>query len=180
VGNDPLIKVTAATAAEVCQRFDVSREARELLANGMGPWQFVETLAAKKRYVEGIDFLAHALPAREGVWWGCLCLQHASGDSLTPTERAACVAAVRWVIQPTEENRMAAKAPADAAGMGTPAGALAMAANGGLPPQEPFAPAKAVAMAVKLATLKSPPVAVMETQRSYLQLGIGVAAGKFG
>jgi hypothetical protein len=178
VSNDPLIKVAATTAEEVCARFNVPGEAKALLRNGMGPLQFLDALAAKKLYADGIDFLAHALPPREGIWWGCLCLQHACGSALAPSEKAACIAAVRWVMQPTEENRVAAKAPADAIGMSSPAGALAMAANGGAAPG-PFAPAKAVAMAVKLAALKSPPAAIMQTQRSYLQLGVGVAAGKF-
>src|SRR6266852_3124490 len=179
VSNDPLGKVTAATAEEVCARFDVQREAKALLRDGMGPLQYLEALAAKKLYVDGINFLAHALAAREGIWWGCLCLQHACGDALTPAEKAACIAAVRWVMQPTEENRAAAKAPAEAVGMSLPAGALAMAASGGFGPG-PFAPAKAVAMAVKLAALKSPPAGIMQIQRAYLKLGVGVAAGKFG
>ena len=160
-------------------RFDLPQSAKALLQPGMTPLQFLEALAAKKLYVDGIDFLAHGLPPREAVWWGCLCLQHACGDALTPAERAACTAAVRWVMQPTEENRLAAKAPAAAAGMSSPAGVLAMAAHGGMPPPGPFAPAKAVAMAVKLAALKTPPAGIIQTQRSYLQLGVGVAAGKF-
>lgn len=178
MSNEPLVKVTATTAAEVCQRFGAPREAKSLLTDGMGPWQFLKALAAKNLYVAGIDFLAHALPAREGVWWGCLCLQHACGDALTKEEKAACTAAVRWIMHPTEENRVAAKAPAEAVGMSSPAGPLAMAAHGGLPPG-PFAPAKAVATAVKLAALKSPPAGMVEIQRLYLQLGVGVAAGKF-
>jgi hypothetical protein len=36
----------------------------------------------------GIDFIAHALPAREAVWWGCLCLQHACGSNLSPADKA--------------------------------------------------------------------------------------------
>ncbi len=179
MSNDPLIKVTAATADEVCVRFDMPRGAKVLLRSGMRPFEFLEALAAKKMYVDAIDFLAYALPAREGIWWGCLCLQHASGDALAPAEKVACAAAVRWVIQPTEENRAAAKAPAEAAGMSTAAGVLALAAHGGMPPPGPFAPAKAVAMAVKLSVLKSPPTVTLKTQRSYLELGVGVAAGRF-
>jgi hypothetical protein len=175
-----LIKVAAATAIEVCQRYDAQREARALLGAGMGPLQFLEALVAKKLYVDAIDFLAYALPAREGIWWGCLCLQHACGDTLAPEEKNACLAAVKWVSQPSEENRAAAKAPGDAVGMSSPAGALAIAASGGMPPAGPFAPAKAVATAVKMAALKAPPVAMIETQRAYLQLGVSVAAGKVG
>jgi hypothetical protein len=178
VGNQPLAKVGAATAAEICLRFDAPRDVRALLRNEMGPREFLEALAAGKQYADAIDFLAHALPAREGTWWGGLCLQHAWGDALTPQERAAGIAAVRWVIQPTEENRVAARAPADAAGVMSPAGLLAFSANGGLMPG-PYGSAKTVAMAVKLAVLKSPPAGIVETQRLYLELGIGVAEGTF-
>ena len=178
MSNQPLVKVGAATAAEVCLRFDAPRDARALLRNEMGPAEFLDALMAKKQYADAIDFLAHALPPREGVWWGGLCMQHALGEALSPPERAAGIAAVRWVIQPTEENRVAAKAPADAAGVMSPAGLLAFSANGGLAPG-PYAPAKSVAMAVKLAALKSPPPGILETQRLYLELGIGVAEGKF-
>jgi hypothetical protein len=178
VSNEPLVKVGAATAAEVCLRYDAPRDVRALLRNEMGPRELIEALATKKKYVDAIDFLAYALPPREGIWWGGLCLQHACGDALTPQERAACIAAVRWVIQPTEENRLAASGPAGAAGAGSPASALAMAANGGFTPG-PYGSAKTVAMAVKLSALKSSSSGILETQRLYLELGIGVAEGKF-
>jgi hypothetical protein len=189
VGNGKLVKVAAATAAEVCARFDLKPEARPLLRDGMGPKEFVDALVASKQYIAAIDFMAHALPAREAVWWGCLCLQHACGASLSPVDKAACKAAVQWVMQPTEENRAAARAPAEEAGVVTPAGQLAMAANqtGGnvappsAPPMAPapFAPAKAVSGAVKMATSKADPVKIIETQRLFVELGIGVAEGRF-
>lgn len=184
-----LVKVAAATAAEVCARFDLRQEARPLLCDGMGPNEFVEALVAKKQYVAAIDFIAHALPVREAIWWGCLCLQHATDGDLSPPDKAACKAAVQWVMQPTEENRAAAQAPAQEAGLATPAGQLALATNqtGGniapanappMPPA-PFEPAKAVARAVKMATAKADPVKIIDTQRLLVELGIGVAEGRF-
>jgi len=178
VSSEPLVKIQAGTAAEICQRFHAPPDARALLREGMGPRQFIEALTAKKQYLAAIEFLAHAMPAREAIWWGCLCMQHACGEVLTPPERAAGIAAVRWVMQPTEENRGAARAPADAAGCTSPAGALALAANGGLPPG-PYGPAKSVVMAVKLSALKSPPAGIIEAQRLFVELGVGVAEGKF-
>src|SRR5579864_2694697 len=94
----------------------------------MDPAQFVNALIENKKYIDAIDFMAHALPVREGIWWGCLCMQHAVGDRLSPPERVAAAAVVRWVMQPTEETRTAARAPAEAADPLSPAGALAMAA----------------------------------------------------
>jgi hypothetical protein len=189
VSNDPLIKVTAATAQEVCVRFALQGEAKALLGNGMGPWQFLEALAAKKLYVDGIDFLAYALPPREGVWWGCLCFQHACGNAMSAPDKAAATAAVQWVLQPTDSARSAAKVQAVAAGPASVAGVLAMAvyqtgpgfaSPGGPPiPVPPFATAKSVANAVKLACTKSDPARIIQTQRSFVELGVGVAAGRF-
>ncbi len=189
MSEQALITVKAETAAEVCANFNLKKEAQALLHPKMTPAEFVQALLAHKEYVAGIDFIAHALPPREAVWWGCLCVQHAMGDKLSPQEKSACAAAVAWVLWPVEENRAAAHAPAEAAGHASPASALASAAfqTGGnlAPPKAPpmapprLAPAKAVAGAVKLASTKFDPIKIPETQRQFVELGIGVAAGRF-
>ncbi len=189
MSNGHIVNDTTTTAAEICTRFDLKQEVRPLLRDGMGPREFVEALVANKQSIAGIDFIAHALPAREAVWWGCLCLQHACGNSLSPADKEACKAAVKWVLEPTEENRAAAKVPCEAAGRGCAAAELAAAANqtGGnlapamAPPMPPgpFAPAKAVAGAVKLASIKVDPVKIVDVYRLFVELGIGVAEGRF-
>jgi len=165
---------SAYTAAAICARFHVKREAGKLLRDGMGPHQFVRALMADKQYVSAIDFLAYALAAREGVWWGCLCLQHACGNSLSPEEKIGCRAAVQWVMDASDENRVAAQAPAQQAGLKSPAGQLAMAASQtsqGLDPA-PVAASRAVAAAVKMISIKADPELVSETQRLFVELGL--------
>lgn len=184
----PLIKIKAATAAEVCASFTLDDQAVPLLRDGMTPQAFLETLLAKKQYVPAIDFLSHALAPRDAIWWGCLCLQQSLGAQLADKDKAAARAAVRWVFAPTEENRAAAGAPAEAAGPTTPAGGLAAAAfqTGGnvAPPKSPamspppFAPAKAVAVSVKLSSTKAEPTRISETQKLYLELGLSLAEGR--
>src|SRR5262245_19913763 len=95
----------------------------------MKPRDFVEALIKNKQCIAGIDFIAHALSPREAIWWGCLCLQQACGNNLSAAERAASVAAVQWVLKPTEENRKGARCPGQETRAGSPAGPLAMAAN---------------------------------------------------
>jgi len=187
--NQPLVKIQAVTAAEVCACFDLGEKVRPLLRDGLGPREFLEALVGNKQYAAGIDFLAHALPAREAIWWGCLCAQHACGNNLSPTDKAACLAAARWVMQPNEQNRAAAKAPGEAAKAPSPAGALAMAVSltGGslgppnLPPvpPPPFAWAVYVATAVKFAAIRVEPAKIAETQRLFVELGIGLAEGRY-
>lgn len=183
------VNVAIAPAAEICSRFVPKKEARSLLCDGMGPREFVEALLANKQYVTGIDFVAHALPVREAVWWGCLCVQHACGGSLSALESKACAAAARWVLEPTNENCAAAQVPAQASEAASPTGRLARAVaqidgtfaspNSPPLPPVPFAPAKEVAVAVKLASVKVDPVKNIDTQRLFLELGIGVAEGRF-
>src|SRR5260370_28441835 len=113
--KNPFVKIKVSTAAEICARFELEEEVQPLLRDGIVPREFVDALMADRQYLAGIDFMAHGLPPREAIWWGCLCLQHASGDKLSELDKAACRAAVRWVVEPVEENRLGAKEPASRA-----------------------------------------------------------------
>src|ERR1700693_4596004 len=103
--DGPLTKVNAAKAAEVCEHFDLKEEARPFLQPGATPRAFLDALLANRQYQAAISFVAHALPQREAVWWGCLCLRHVRPAPLPAAEEAACRAAVQWVLEPTEKNR---------------------------------------------------------------------------
>jgi hypothetical protein len=183
------IEIAAASASEICARFRLDDDAVPFLRDQMGAREFVEALSARDLYVPAIDFVAHALPARQAIWWGCLCLQHAMGEKLTEPDKLAAAAAVRWVLQPTEENRAAAKAPAEKAGYSSAAATLARAANwtgGSLGPPDmpplppgPFMPATAVATAIKFAAVKVEPSKIVGTQRLFVELGLGVAEGRY-
>ena len=129
MGDAPLVKIEAGTAAEICARFLSSKEARAILHDGMGAGSFIEALMSSKQYIAGMDFLAHALPPRDAVWWGCLCFQHACGNSMSALDKGAATAAVQWVLQPSDRTRGVAKVQAEAAGPASMAGALAMAAH---------------------------------------------------
>ena len=187
MNQPPVVRIIAATALEVCPRFNLKKEAQALLRKRMTPWEFLDALVAGKQYVAGIDFIAHALPRREGVWWACLCIQQAFGDRWSEADKAACRAAVFWVYQPNEMYRLATQAPAAAAGLQSPAGILAAGvyqsgdnlAPPKLPPvpPPPFATEKAVANAVKMAATKVEPLKMAEMRRLFLELGIAVARG---
>jgi hypothetical protein len=184
-----LVNVTAPTASEVCARVYLDKAALGLLSPEMSQRDFVDALVEKKHYLAAIDFIAHALPTREAIWWGCLCLQRTCGDKLEPWERRAFRIAVQWVLQPVEVNRAAAKEPADILGLRSAAGCLAAAVNqtrgnAGPPqappmPPSPFAPARALAIAVKLASAKCDPPEIHGTQRLLIELGVAIAEGRF-
>jgi uncharacterized protein DUF6931 len=177
------------SAAEICARFDLNRAAHSLLKPDMSVREFAEILIANDQYAGAIDLIAHALSSRHAVWWGCLCLQHSCGQSLTVSEKAACKAAVEWVQEPTEAYRTAAKTPSEMLGSGTPAGALAAAAHTAeerlsssiSPIGDPgsFASARLVAIAVKLAAIKVEAVKISGTQRLFIGLGLALIEGSF-
>jgi hypothetical protein len=183
-----IAKVTSARAAEICANLDLKGEAPKLLQPDLTPRQFLDVLLEKKLYKEAISFLAHALPKREAVWWACLCVRQAGGPGMAGKELAALKAAVGWVLDPTEDNRRAAEEPGKAADFSTAAGCAAMAAfwsDGSLnPPNLPAVPpdplmtAQAVAGSVQLGAVQEGPLKVLEMQRRFLDIGIGVAEGQ--
>ena len=128
MSNGGLTKVTAKTAAEVCKLFPLGDEAKKLLRDGMAPRPFLDVLIEKQEFADAVRFLAHALPKREAVWWACQCARQAYGANPPAPLGPALQAAEKWVIDPSEENRRAAHAASEAAGLGVPAGCAAMAA----------------------------------------------------
>ncbi len=122
-----LSKIKARKAREVPGGDWLDEESLALLRDDPTPLEFLDALIAQERFADAIHFLAHAIPKREAVWWGCLCIKLAGGENLSPKELAALTAAVRWALRPEEEYRAAAKEPAEAAGFEAPAGNLALA-----------------------------------------------------
>lgn len=183
-----LTKVAAKTAAEIWAQYEPSAATTGFRRNGQTPRQFVDLLIQAGQYLDAIDFLAHALPKREAVWWACLGVRHALGTELPPQSFAALKAAVEWVLEPDEPRRRAAEAAGEAADFSTPAGcaALAVFGSGGsltpanLPevPPEPFMTAKAVAGSVAMASLQCEPPTLPDLQRELVELGLAIAEGK--
>src|SRR5438128_432587 len=93
------------------------------------PVAYVEQLALEGLAPDGLEFIAHWLPKRAAIWWGCLCLWHVGRPTLPAPEDAALRAVVQWVREPNEPRRLALEAAAEAAGnLRTAAGGLARAA----------------------------------------------------
>jgi len=183
-----LRKIKARKAREVPGGDWLDEESLALLRDDPTPLEFLDALIAHERFADAIHFLAHAIPKREAVWWGCLCIKLAGGEDLSPKELAALTAAVRWALRPEEEYRAAAKEPAKAAGFKAPAGLLAHAVSysggsltpPGLPevPPNPAMTAQSVAGAIKLAAATAPPDRSKRIFHRFLALGIGIASGK--
>ena len=183
-------KVSATTAAELCDKLDLSSAARELLRPDATPSQFVDSLVAGGLFPDAVKFLARALPKREGVWWACTCARETPMEDSPPTVGAALEAAEAWVYKPTEERRREAQAAGEAAGFGSPESWAAVGAfwSGGsiTAPDAPLvAPAedltaRAVAGAVMLAAVRREPERSEERYRLFIAKGRNIADGGTG
>jgi len=179
-----LARIGARTALEVCQRFDIGDDARKYLKPEASPLQYLEVLKGKKLYSAAVQFLAHALPKQEAVWWTCVCARGAG----TEPGSAALRAAEAWVADPSEKNRRAAQPAALADGVHTAAGCAAMAAfvSGGslgspeappVPPAEHLTSSTVAAGVLFAALAKGGGDRMPEHLSLFLENGLEVAEG---
>lgn len=183
-----LSKVSLPTS-EICTRFPLSEAARALLSPEIEPGEYIDRLYGAELHVDVIRFLAHALPAREAVWWACLSARAAlvAGDAAL---LAAVEAAEAWVYHPDEEHRRIAMAAAAGVPNNSPArwAATAAAWTGGslAPPEAPTVPpgetltAQAAAGAVLLAAVQSEPERAPDRHRAAIAQAIDIARGGSG
>lgn len=123
---------------------------------------------------DAIAFLGQALPRFEALAWACAILEAEAGhDPLRPRDRHALDVALRWLGDPSDDRRRAARDAAEAASERAPERLLGLAVfcSGGsistpdLPPVLPPAEVagRLAATAVALAAYRSAnPVAVLD------------------
>jgi hypothetical protein len=66
-----LPKITAPSAAEICEKSKPSAEGKALLKPGMKPAEYQHALEKNKMSVDSVHFLAHGLPAKDSICWDC-------------------------------------------------------------------------------------------------------------
>jgi hypothetical protein len=200
-----LIKLKQVSAAELVAQVRIGDPARAVLRTqpDMSATLYFQLLCRINLLIDAIKFLAIALPAREAVWWACICVrQTLPADAAAPL-KAAVQAAEAWVYRPDEERRKEALGAAKAADRSSAgAAAQAAAATGGTkPPQAQPQPAAApeakeappeedasiparvatnVAAAVILAALQYEPQRAEERYNQFLTAGIDIANGGNG
>ena len=164
---------------------ELEDEALALLRPDIQPPEYINLLMENNLFADAVRFVAHALPKREGVWWGWICAKKSSGENPPPAVKASLEATEKWIAQPTDEHRRAAYDAADAAPFTTPAGCAGLAAffSGDslappdLPPVPPgeFLFAKAVSGAVIFAAVSKEPEKAPEKFKQFLAQGLDVA-----
>lgn len=163
---------------------ELGDEAMALMKPELHPLDYVAKLMEKQFYPDAVRFVAHALPKREAVWWAWISARRGSGENPPPKIKASLEATERWIAQPTDENRRAAKEAADIAKLGTAAGCAGLAAffsGDSLAPPDcpavapgPYLTAKAVSAAVNLAAMSGEPKQAPEKFKSFVAQGVDV------
>ena len=181
----PAIKLVV-TLKDLCEQAKLGDPAKALLKDEHTSRQFLELLVGKELFLDATRFLAYSLPRREAVGWGCLCVRHSLGTQDPSQISKTQVAAEKWVANPDETNRQAAKAAIPEDGPQSPSDLLALAAfySGGsvvapevepVPPPDHVTP-QLVAGAVMIAAVKTQPEKAPEKYRVFLQKGMALMA----
>ena len=186
---DNLKKITVASAQEICALATAGGFALAA-PEGATPAQFLNTLVAAKDLGPAVQFLAFALPAREAVWWACLCARDQLRAPVPEPLLAAVAAAEAWVRKPTEEHRRAAMQCAQATDLKSPAAWAAVAAfwsGGSLAPENlpevaapPHLMGSAVVSTVMLAAVKPDAKLADQKRARYVRAAIDIAMGGNG
>lgn len=185
-----LKKIAHARALEPARQCRLSQPARLLLDDGMTPAAYLDALIAGGHQRDAVLFLAQALPAREAVWWGCVCARASLTGDAPPPVAAAQDAAQDWVYQPTDANRRRAFECAQATDFQWPSSWAAVAAfwSGGsmAPPGAPAVPpapnlaGDAVSAAVILSAVWHRPELAPARLATFIDSGIDIARGGNG
>ena len=123
----------------------LDEQGRSALAGCQDSIEALDRLERAGLLIEATRLIAHALPAREAVWWACACsrLSAASGTHLA-AEAEVREAAEEWVRKPTDEHRRAAMKQAETTGFGSAEAWAAIAAfwsgDSMAPPEAPKVP----------------------------------------
>jgi len=174
------------TVRNLCEQAKLGDAAKALLKDEHTSRQFLELLVGKELFPDATRLLAFALPKREAVGWGCLCVRHSLGTEDAAQISKTQVAAERWVSNPDEKNRQAAQAAIAEDGPENPSDLLALAAfySGGsvvapnlepVPPPDHVTP-QLVAGAVMIVAVQTQPEKAAEKYRVFLQKGMALMA----
>ncbi|MBP2293219.1 DUF6931 family protein [Azospirillum rugosum] len=185
-----LRKIRHRHAREVADLCTLDDAARLLLAPELSPADYLAALIGAGQRADAVRVLAHALPPREAVWWACVCIKATLPSDAPEPVLSALEAARAWVFQPSDANRRAAYASAQATDFQHAASWAAVGAfwSGGsmAPAGAPDVPVpdglagKAVAAAVILAAVNRQPERGDQRLAAFLDSGLDIAAGGNG
>lgn len=179
MGSEEATRIPASPLRQLSERAKLGDEAMALLTEQAATKEFIGLLVEKELFRDALRLVAYLLPKRETIGWGCLCVRHTLASQPDKPVPQTQLAAERWVASPNEENRRAAKEPADRENPKTASGLLAMAvffagpsmapANVQAVPPPDHLTSEMVAIAVALAGVASEPGKANEKYQVFMQ-----------
>ena len=177
--------------SRVLPHLQLDAQATTALAGCDNSLEALDRLEQAGLLIEATRLVAHALPAREAVWWACACSRHTAPSGANPAvETTLRDAAEEWVRRPTDEHRRAAMKQAETSGFGSPEAWAAVAAfwsgDSMAPPEAPKVPPQphftglAVAGAVALAAARGPATRREARLQRFLAAAKDIASGGVG
>jgi hypothetical protein len=177
--------------ARLLPHLQLDAAAKAKLADCHSANEALERLEQAGLLIEATRLVAHALPARESVWWACACSRHTAGSGADAvTEATIRDAAEEWVRRPSDELRRAAMKEAEKAGFGSPEAWAAVGAfwsgDSMAPPEapkvepQPHFTGLAIAGAVALAAARGQAVRRDARLKRFLASAKDIAAGGAG
>lgn len=177
--------------AQVMPHLQLDEHGRSALAGCKNAVEALDRLEQAGLLVEATRLVAHALPAREAVWWACACSRHTAASGNDPEQEAKVrSAAEEWVRKQTDEHRRAAMKEAETAGFGSPEAWAAVGAfwsgDSMAPPEapkvppQPHFPGLAVAGSVALAAVRGPAARRDDRLTRFLASAKDIATGGAG
>jgi uncharacterized protein DUF6931 len=99
-----LSRITAPSAAEICEKSKPSPQGKALLQPGMTPGQYQAALEKNKMSVDSVHFLAHGMQPTDSVCWACQASRMNAGK-LSGPELDALKGTECWLKNPLAGNR---------------------------------------------------------------------------
>jgi hypothetical protein len=106
--NENWKKIVPERASDIIDAEELDPASAQFLSPETRPEELILGLTRARRWPDAVAVLSRALPAREAVWWACVCARHMESLSGDESETTALEAAEHWVFRPNDENRRAA------------------------------------------------------------------------
>lgn len=178
------------SAESLCREMQIKLKpaGRKLLDSDCDVLTFYDRLKQQAMWGDARRVLAHALPRRRTLWWGCQCVWTTLGEETPSATWDVMAGVLRFVQHPSDEHRRAACSLAKGAVPNSMEQCLAWAtffSSGSLLKPElpvvapkPFITARLTSVAVYLASVRHSAARYKEHLQQFLALGEQIARGE--
>lgn len=97
-------KIPFTESEQILSRVELSSEAQALVDGKALPSVTIQVLFDNQLYIDLTNFIAHALPVRESIWWCCVVLELREQD-WSVAERDTLQRCKSWALEPEEVKR---------------------------------------------------------------------------